>query len=321
MTYVIGEVGSNFNGSFDTAVQYVKTAKSCGCDAVKFQLFEASHIAQSSFGQEFDLIKSLELNREWLFDLKKVADVVGIDLLASPFDVGAVNDLCAIDVPLVKIASSEIRNFNLLAAIAETGKPVLMSTGMAELSDISRAVELLSQLNSGSLSLLHCRSVYPLPVEDANLNALHTLKAAFGLPVGFSDHSMGILLPVAAVSMGASIIEKHITLDRTAPGPDHFYAIEPDELSLMIANIRAVELALGDGRISINGWELENCRISSFHFTKPLSAGCTIEKEDVELRRPGTGIRKDFGDLLIGRRLRCSVEKGTTAKWDHVEIP
>lgn len=227
MTYVIAEIGSNHDGSLNQAIDLISDAKAAGADAVKFQCLP-------------------NLPRDWLPDLKPWTDETGIDLFATPFDVDAVRYLIELGVPYLKIASVEIIRRDLIQAAAENGIPLLISTGMATLSEIRDAIDWANWGNKASLTLLQCTTQYPTPPSNVHLRAMVSINQAFGLPVGLSDHSTSIAIPAAAVALGATVIEKHITLDRTLPGPDHPFALEPDEFAAMVRGIREVEEAMGD---------------------------------------------------------------------------
>jgi N,N'-diacetyllegionaminate synthase len=225
--YIIAEAGSNHDGSFLQAKELIEHATEAKCDAVKFQCIPP-------------------FERDWVQPLQDVAEVRGLDFLATPFDVDAVRFLADVGVPLLKIASPEIVNLPLVEAAANTGKPLLLSTGMANLGEISAALKARDlDLAEQDVALLHCTTRYPTPPAQVNLNAMETLRFVFGFPVGLSDHSEGIAIPIAAAALGARIIEKHFTLDKTLEGPDHHYALEPEELRQMVEGVRQVEQALG----------------------------------------------------------------------------
>ncbi len=225
MTYVIAEAGSNHNGKLKTAYELIEVAAKSGCDAVKFQCLST-------------------LPREWMPKLKNRAYACGVDCFASAFDVDAIHQLAELRVPYIKIASPEIVRQDLLNAAAATGIPLIVSTGMATKTEVREAV----RLAAGRITLLQCTTRYPTPPDQVNLRAMVTLRHTFGAPVGLSDHTLSTTIPAAAVAMGAAMIEKHFTLDRSQEGPDHPFALEPSELATMVAGIREVEQAMGDGR-------------------------------------------------------------------------
>ena len=227
--YVIAEAGSNHDGKFEQAVELIEIAAEANADAVKFQCLAP-------------------LERRWLPDLKLLAEVNQIDFLATPFDPEAVAFLDRLDVPAIKIAAPELVNLELIEAAAETGRPLILSTGMADLSEIQGVINAAAGMSIAPVTLLQCTTRYPTPAHQANLRAMETMRQAFSVPVGLSDHTLGINVPIAAATLGANVIEKHFTLDRTLEGPDHPFAVEPDELKAMVEGIREAEAALGDGR-------------------------------------------------------------------------
>jgi N,N'-diacetyllegionaminate synthase len=247
--YIIAEAGSNHDGDYEQAVDLIEVAANARADAVKFQCIPP-------------------FQSDWWGDLDELADALGIDLLATPFDVEAVRFLADVGVPLLKIASPEIVNLPLVEAAANTGKPLLLSTGMANLGEISQALKTRDlDLAEQDVALLHCTTRYPTPPAQVNLNAMETLRFVFGFPVGLSDHSEGIAIPIAAAALGARIIEKHFTLDKTLEGPDHHYALEPEELRQMVEGVRQVEQALGTREKGPQEGELVEARGRSLTWT------------------------------------------------------
>ena len=252
---IIAEVGSNFNRSLSTAMDYIIPVKECGANAIKFQTLKkdkliAPKICSDGKWAENPVYRNfgnLELPDDWHYILKKTADENSIEFISTPFYLEAVDLLEKVGVQTYKIASGDITFFPLLESIGRTGKRVIMSTGASSLNDVERAVDILIQSGSGDIILLHCVSNYPPKWDEINLRAMVTLKDKFDLPVGISDHSLGNLVPIAAVALGASVIEKHVTFDRSLPGPDHTYAMTMDEFGNMVAQIRLMEKALGSG--------------------------------------------------------------------------
>jgi N-acetylneuraminate synthase/N,N'-diacetyllegionaminate synthase len=231
--YIIGEIGSNHNRKIKQAKQLIDIAADCGVDAVKFQLFKTENL-YSSDNKLFKIFKENELPFEWLPEIINYSKAKGLTFLASPFDKESVDRLFKLNVVAYKLASSETVNLPLLGHIALKHKPVLISTGMCDLADVYEAIEVVKAAKNEQIALLHCTALYPTPAEHVNLNAMHTLRSAFNLPVGFSDHTLGNEITFAAVAMGARIIEKHFTLNRQLKGPDHSYALEPQELSALV---------------------------------------------------------------------------------------
>lgn len=302
--YIIAEAGVNHNGSFDLACKLVDAAKSAGVDCIKFQTFKSknlvSHTAQKADyqknttgdGSQVDMLKKLELSYDEFIALKKYCDKVGITFLSTPFDFDSIDFLNSIDMPFWKIPSGEITNLPYLLALARTGKPVVMSTGMCEIEEIEAAIKVLRENGIKDIKLLHCNTEYPTPFEDVNLRAMQTMRDAFGLEVGYSDHTKGIEVPVAAVAMGASVIEKHFTLDRNMEGPDHKASLEPGELAAMVSSIRHIEKALGNGDKTPSPSEQKNISIArkSIVAKKLIKAGDEFTEENITVKRPGSGI-------------------------------
>lgn len=342
-TFIIAEAGVNHNGSVDMAKQLILTAAKAGADAVKFQTFKSEKVI-SKFAEKADyqkqttqsnesqleMVKKLELNEEEHQELKKYCEECNIQFLSTPFDLESVDLLVdKMNVPLLKIPSGEITNAPLLLKIARTGLPVILSTGMSTLGEIEQALGVLAYgythvdlpasikafqetflSEAGQLvlqqkvRLLHCTTEYPTPYEDVNLHAMETLSHAFGLPVGLSDHTEGITIPIAAVARGAMIIEKHFTLDKSLPGPDHKASLNPEELFAMIQGIRQVEVALGSSVKSPAPSEVKNIAIAR----KSLVAACDIQcgdiftMENITAKRPGKGISPMYYWNLLGKK-------------------
>lgn len=254
-TFIIAEAGSNHNQDFDMAIELIDVAAEAKADAVKFQIYRADTLYPkralkfpSLKGENvYDLLKSTEFPREWLPKLSEYAAKKGIIFLSTPFDHDAVDELDCIGVPAFKIASFEITDLDLLKYTASKQKPMIVSTGVADLGEIEDAISAMRSVGNDDIILLHCNSLYPTPPEAVNLRAIATIREAFKLPVGFSDHTLGIHISIAATAMGACVIEKHFTLDRSLPGPDHSFAIEPDELKEMVRHVREIDRAKGNG--------------------------------------------------------------------------
>jgi N,N'-diacetyllegionaminate synthase len=331
--YVIAEAGVNHNGSADLALQLVKAAKDCGADAVKFQTFRADRIASKSTMKaqyqerqtgktesHFEMLQRLELSAEAHQQLIERCRQINIDFLSSPFDEGSVDLLDALGVAQFKVPSGEITNLPLLQYIAEKGRPVILSTGMATLGEVEEAVSALQGAKTVPITLLHCVTEYPAPVGEINLRAMQTLQSAFRLPVGYSDHTEGIEIAVAAVALGAQVIEKHFTLDRSLPGPDHAASLEPAALKQMVAAIRNVESALGDGIKGPAPCEMPNIQVArkSVIATRDLPAGHQLRAEDLAIKRPGNGIAPKFLKLLSGHTLRRGVNEDEIIRWNDL---
>ena len=331
--FIIAEAGVNHNGSVDLALQLIDAAKTSGADAVKFQTFRADRIAtrsaekakyqqrQAADGEsQFEMLRRLELDAAAHRRLIDHCRKGGIQFLSSPFDLQSVDLLDTLEIPLFKIPSGEITNLPFLERIAAKGRPVILSTGMSTLGEVEEAVQVLRAGGATEITLLHCVTEYPAPYAEINLRAMQTLKLAFGLPVGYSDHSPGIEIAIAAVALGAEIIEKHFTLDRSLPGPDHAASLEPKELKQMVAAIRNVESALGDGIKKPALCELPNIPVArkSVVAARALSAGQKLAAADLDIKRPGTGLSPKLLTVLVGRTLRTNVEPDEVILWDHL---
>ena len=304
-TLIIAEAGDNHNGRMDLAFQLIDKAVEAGADCVKFQTFvteeviskkaqKAEYQKESTGSEEsqFEMVKKLELTFENFVTLQQYAKKKGIEFLSTPFDIPSVDFLVSIDIPYIKIPSGEITNLPYLIRIAQTGKDIILSTGMSEMWEIEEAINILKEHGAGEISLLHCNTEYPTPMEDANLQAMMMLKKKFNVKVGYSDHTKGIEVPIAAVALGAEIIEKHFTLDHNMEGPDHKASLEPDELKEMIKSIRNIEKALGNGMKTVSNSERKNIDIArkSIVARKRIAKGEELTEDNLAVKRPGNGI-------------------------------
>lgn len=331
--FVIAESGSNHNGNLDMALQLIDVAADAGADAVKFQTFRAEeHYArttpQFSYLQKiapdlstFDLIKQNELPRSWHGPLRAHAQKRGVLFLSTPSDRSAVDEL--VDrhgMPAIKIASFEAVDLPFIEYCARKGRPVIISTGMCNLGDIEEILDTLGKTGNPQVVLLHCVSLYPTPVDHVNLRAMQTMSAAFGVPVGLSDHTRGIHVPLAAVALGACVIEKHYTLDRRLKGPDHPFALEPHELKAMVEGIRNVEAALGSPTKRMLAAEEEMARLGrrSLVARVRIPQDTVISPEMVTTKRPGYGIRPKFLSWIVERRARQTIEEDQVITWEMV---
>ena len=323
-TYIIAEAGVNHNGSFDLACRLVDAAKAAGADCVKFQTFRSENLVsrtaqkaayqQETTGAEesqLDMIKKLELSYADFTRLKAYCDAVGIAFLSTPFDLESIAFLNELDMPFWKIPSGEVTNLPYLLALAKTKKPVVMSTGMCELSEVRAAVEVLQANGTPEIRLLHCNTEYPTPYEDVNLRAMDTLRREFGVEVGYSDHTRGIEVPIAAVAMGAAVIEKHFTLDRTMEGPDHKASLEPQELAAMVSAIRNIERAVGSEAKTASPSERKNRAVArkSIVAKCPIKAGEVLTEENLTVKRPGSGISPMQWFDVLGTSARRDFEE------------
>ena len=333
--FIIGEAGVNHNGDVNLAKKLIDAAKEAGADAIKFQTFKAEELVTrgavkaqyqkettSSQESQYDMIKKLELTGRDFEGLFDYAQKKGIVFLSSPFDKTSVDLLDELGVPAFKIPSGEITNFPLLKHIARKRKPIILSTGMSTLGEVEEALEVIRKEGAEEIILLHCVSSYPANIEDMNLKAIETLKYAFKLPVGLSDHSIGITIPIAAVALGACVIEKHFTLNKDLPGPDHRASLEPDELKQMIKAIRDVGKAMGSGIKIPTAEEEENKKVArrSLVANVDIPKGAVITEEMLDFKRPGLGIEAKYLGRIVGAIARASFRKDAMITWDKIEM-
>lgn len=322
-TLIIAEIGVNHNGDVSTAKKMIEVAKECGADIVKFQTFNTDALTskfakmaeyqKKNMGEEKsqkDMLKSLALSYDDFRELADYCKKVGIMFLSTPFDIGSVHFLDSLQ-DIWKIPSGEITNYPYLVEIAKTKKKIILSTGMCTMDEVEASLKVLKNNGAADITLLHCTTDYPAPLESVNLKAMLTLKEKFGCPVGYSDHTKGIEVSVAAVAMGAEVIEKHFTLDRNMPGPDHKASLEPDELKELVNAIRNVEKAIGDGNKKPTESELLNRAVArkSIVALKAIKKGELLSEENLTTKRPGNGISPMRWNEIIG----------TSAKRDYEE--
>lgn len=328
--FIIAEAGDNHNGNLDLAFQLVDKAAEAGADCVKFQTFlteeviskraEKAEYQKESTGadeSQYEMVKKLELTFDNFRQLQQYANEKGLMFLSTPFDIPSVDFLESIDVPYFKIPSGEITNLPYLIRIAQTGRDIILSTGMAEMDEIEVAVKVLKEHGAGEISLLHCNTEYPTPMEDVNLRAMLTLKEKFGVKVGYSDHTKGIEVPIAAAALGAEIIEKHFTLDHNMEGPDHKASLEPDELKAMVAGIRNIEKAMGSGIKTASDSEKKNIDIArkSIVARKKIVKGETLTEENLAVKRPGNGISPMKWYEVIGTKAVRDYDEDEMIEW------
>jgi len=321
-TIIIAEAGVNHNGDLSRAKQLIDVAVDAGVDYIKFQSFVAEKLVRplatkaeyqnrnlnDGDNSQFNMLKNLELSHENHIELIEYCNKKNISFFSTAFDVDGIHYLNKLGLGLFKVPSGEITNFPYLKAIASYKKPVILSTGMCNEQEIKEAINVLTVdgLSKVDISILHCNTEYPTPMVDVNLMAMLTIKERFDVKVGYSDHTLGIEVPIAAVAMGASIIEKHFTLDRNLPGPDHLASLEPVELKEMVFAIRNIELALsGNGEKKPSKSEQKNIAIArkSIHIVKDLSKGHIITNNDLIALRPGDGISPMQWNRVIGKKL------------------
>lgn len=331
-TYIIAEMSANHGQDFDQAIRILEAAKEAGADAVKLQTYTADTLTINSDQEWFrikgtawqgrnlyDLYREAYTPWEWQPRLLEAAKQMGLACFSTPFDATAVDFLESIEVPAHKVASFELVDLPLLKKIGATGKPVIMSTGMATLAEIDEALATLRQAGSREIALLKCTSAYPASASAMNLRTIPHLAEAFGVVAGLSDHTLGIAVPVAAVSLGAKIIEKHLTLSRADGGPDSGFSLEPAEFKAMVAAVREAEQALGEVRYTLSKEE-EASRVfrRSLFVVKDVRTGELFTSDNVRSIRPGHGLAPRYLAMILGRRAVSDIERGTPLAWQHV---
>lgn len=318
-TFIIAEAGVNHNGNIDTAKRLVDVASFSGADAVKFQTFKAENLvcknAQKAEYQlettdkkesQFDMLKKLELTPEMHEQLLEYCHQKGIMFLSTPFDLESLNFIVQCGIGIIKVPSGEITNYPYLKAVGRTGKKVILSSGMSMMNEVKNAIDVLSENGSKDITILHCNTQYPTPYDDVNLKAMLTMKNELGVEVGYSDHTLGIEIPIAAVALGASVIEKHFTLDRQMEGPDHQASLEPNELKKMVRSIRNIELALGNGEKKPSESERKNIFIvrKSIVAKYDILEGEVFTNSNLTTKRPGNGVSPMSWNEIIGQKAK-----------------
>lgn len=317
--YVIAEIGSNFDQSLDTARRLIDVALEAGANAVKFQLFQAD-VLYPDGGELHDIFRSIQLDPDWLPELSRHAGERDLHFMASAFDVQSVDRLEAVSVPAHKVASSETTNIPLLHHIAATGKPVLVSTGMCDMVDVEEAVNVCRGLGNDQVVLMQCGAMYPLPPNLANLRVISLFEGRFDFPTGFSDHTLGNAAAATAVGLGASVFEKHITLDRNGEGPDHSYACEPEPFKTYVAGIREAHAALGVPVKEMLPQEREQGRREGIYAGRAMDQGEVIRDSDIIIRRPALGLRARYRSFVVGATLSAPVAKDDPLNWDMLSF-
>lgn len=329
-TFIIAEIGVNHNGSVDLAKTMIKSASMCGVDAVKFQTFVSEDLVtentktaeyqenNTNENSQLEMLKKLELSFDDFHELKRYAEDCGVIFLSSPFDFKSVDLLEKLNVSLYKLGSGELTNFELIDYVSNTNKPIILSTGMATLEEIKETYNHIK--NKDNLVILHCITGYPTSFEEANLNFIKTLQNELDVPIGFSDHSPGIELPIATVALGVCVVEKHFTLDKTLEGPDHKASLNPDEFKAMVSAIRNVEVAMGDGvrRFSKNEKEIKQVARKSIILNENVQKGTVLKREMLSIKRPGTGISPKYIDDVIGKTVIADLNINHVLKWEDI---
>ena len=332
--YIIAELSANHNQDFNQAVALIKAAKESGADAVKLQTYTPDTLTINCDNRYFriekgtiwegknlySLYKEAYTPWEWQADLKKIANDLGIDFFSTPFDRSSVDFLESLDVPAYKVASFEIVDIPLIEKIAQTGKPVILSTGMASFAEIEEAVNAIRNAGNDQIALLKCTSAYPALPEDMNLKTIPDMAKKFNIPVGISDHTLGTTIPIAAVALGACIVEKHFTLSRSNPGPDTNFSLEPHEFRTMVDSIREIEKALGTVNYSITEHEKASMVFRrSLFAVEDIPEGEIFTEKNIRSIRPGYGLPPKYFHEIIGKRAKEKICRGTPLHWDLIQ--
>jgi len=325
--YIIAEMSANHGGNFEKAVDIIHAAKEAGADAIKLQTYTADTLTLDCNFPPFMIEKGPwagqtmhELYRkaftpwEWQPKLKEIADKIGLTLFSSPFDISSVDFLEKMLVPAYKIASPEIIEHKLIAHIARTGKPIIMSTGKATLSEIDNAIRVARLNGCSNIALLHCVSEYPAPFEKMNLNTIKALNKIFNINIGLSDHSQGIGVAMASVAMGATIIEKHFIIDKSLKTPDSFFSVDKDEFSMMVKEIRNIEKAVGNVFFP----DKINFERRSVYAKKDINAGEAFSGDNTGTYRPGGGLMPEMMDFILGKKAVKDIKRGSHILWEHI---
>lgn len=331
--FIIGEAGVNHNGNIEIAKKLVDMAVQCGADAIKFQTFKAEE-STGSFAEkaqyqkendstqesQLEMIKKLELPFEQFNEIQDYCNEKGIIFISTPDGIESLNYLVNLNVPLIKIGSTEVTNYEFLKQIGETGKAIILSTGMSTLGEVEKAMKVIYSTGNKNFKLMHCTTDYPTAVENVNLRAMVTMREAFKVSVGLSDHTVGFEAAVAAVALGAEFIEKHITLDRNMEGPDHKASMPPEEFEAYVQHIRNTEKLLGNGiknptdREKAIMKDVRRSIVAAFDLNK----GTIIEKDMLLYKRPGNGIKPEMADIIVGRELKKDLKKDEVMKWEYI---
>lgn len=335
LPYIIAEIGANHNGDMRLCKKLIDSAKKCGADAVKFQSWSKSSLISRAeynrntsysdkkkhFGSLEEMVEKYQLTPEQHYEVKKYCEKKGITFLSSGFSEEEIDLLDSLEIPVFKIASMDINHLPLLRYIAKKHKPVILSTGMATLGEIEQAVQVLRDGGAGPIALLHCISIYPPAYETIHLRNMHMLEQAFDVPVGFSDHTLGTAIPLAAISLGACIIEKHFTLDKTLDGWDHAISADPIELETIVREGKNIFKSLGSTTRSVTEAEMEKRKKfrRSVVIAHPMQKGDVIQLKDLAFKRPGIGINPDEVDYLVGRALSHDVDTDVVLSWEDVK--
>ena len=332
--FIIAEAGVNHNGKMELAYKLVDAAKEAGVDAVKFQIFKSEKLISKSTKMadyqkenlkenisQLDMVKKLELSYEDFIKINEYCKEKGIMFMATPFDNDSLDFLVdTLKVDVLKIGSGDLNNYPFLEKVALKNKEIILSTGMSNLSDIESALDFISQYTDKEVKVLHCTTNYPCPMDEVNLKAMNTIKDAFQVAVGYSDHTLGIEVPIAAVALGAEIIEKHFTLDKTMEGPDHVASLEPDELKEMTRTIRNIERALGSGIKKPNKSEVKIQSIvkRKIVLAKDVEINHVLTENDLEYKRCENGIESKYYKSIIGKKVKRKIDADSPLMWEDI---
>lgn len=337
-TLIIAEAGVNHNGDMELAKELIDVAADAGADIVKFQSFKLDKLVSKNAlkadyqlkntgyteSSQYEMLKKLSITTESAHMLKKYCESKSIQFLSSPFDTDSIDELVDEDlVDRFKVPSGEIINLQYLRKLGSKKLPVILSTGMAKMNEIAEAIDVLlgqGNLSRKDITVLHCNTDYPTPMHDVNLNAMLTIKDAFKVPIGYSDHTQGIEVPIASVALGATVIEKHFTLDRNMEGPDHKASLEPNELKAMVKAIRNIEIAMGNGIKQPSPSEQKNIQIArkSIHLSKSIKLGEVITENHLVTRRPANGISPMDIEIVIGKKVNKDLDEDQTLTWSDL---
>ena len=331
--YIIAEISGNHNGSIDRAKELIKIAKDCGASCVKLQTYSPETMTLNSDKKDFliegglwdgyklwDLYEWAQTPFEWHEELFRFSKEVEIECISTPFDESAVDLLEDLNTPFYKIASFEVTDLPLVKYIASTGKPIIMSTGMANESEISEAVEIIKKYNKEEFMLLHCISGYPTPIEDINLNTIKLLRDKFNCEIGLSDHTLGTFAASVSIGLGVKVIEKHFTFDRSEGGPDAAFSLEPAELKELVDATKRAHVALGEASYKIKDAERENLKFRrSIYVSKDIKSGDILTKENIKRVRPGYGMEPKYYNDVLGKKAKNDLEAGSPLLKEHIE--
>ena len=333
--FIIAEAGVNHNGDLNLAYKMVDKAKEAGVDCIKFQTFKTEKIISKNTEMadyqkentnnnesQYEMVKKLELSYKDFSKIKNYCEQKEIIFLSTPDEKESLDFLVDdLKVSTIKVGSGEVTNYLYLKEIAKKNKKIILSTGMSTLGEVERALEIIREYNNKKVTLLHCTTNYPCPMEEVNLKAILTLKEAFKTEIGYSDHTLGTEVAIAAVAMGAKVIEKHFTLDKNMEGPDHKASLDPEELKIMVEQIRNIEKALGDGIKKPNKSEEKIKKVvrRRILISKELKKGHVLTEDDLILKRSNSGIEADFIDLVLNKKLKIDMKEDSSLTWEDME--